>query len=64
MCAKWPIKIFTVSVLPAPDSPDTKMLWHLAKSRKPRYAVADVAYACGGSACRRCSLCCSIKSAV
>jgi hypothetical protein len=46
------MRIFVVSVLPAPDSPDTRMDWFSPHCRMRVYARTDVAYACGGSLAR------------
>ena len=38
------MRILTVSVFPAPDSPDTRIDWEPMSPARPRYAAADTAY--------------------
>ena len=42
--ARCPMRILTVSVFPAPDSPDTRIDWEPMSPARPRYAAADTAY--------------------
>ncbi len=47
--AKCDMRILTVSVFPAPDSPDTSMDWSWPSAASPRYASEDVSYTCGST---------------